>query len=413
MKLELRLILLSILLMFFGLSAYAQESKIDYSEIPQSRTEDGGFVLGSEDAEITLVEFADFLCSHCQDYHENVVSQLITDYVATGLVRLEYRVFPVIDDNFSPLLGQIAECIPQLTDVSFWEIHDELFNQARDKKIATTVVQDMADQYEIAVEDLQTCIDSAEQYKVDQLLGSLSGVTGTPAMRVRVGDSLPQTIVYQDQVFSSGGFPLVVIEDLLAESEDVVIGVESTSLLDETMLADDSVVTGEPCAAPCWQGLTPGVSTWAEAEEILAANELVPDLEIIDNNGGKVALWSSEAGSECCNAGSMTGENLDYIQLLIASDVTVGELIETYGEPDLIRATPLSFDYSAVTLIWSELPFVAIAEVEGDLDALISADNQVFQLIYLTDDVITIFAERPDVIPWQGYVSVRDLLVLP
>src|SRR4051794_33993937 len=39
-----------------------------YSDIPQSRTEDGAFVLGDPDAPITIIEFLDWGCPHCQAY---------------------------------------------------------------------------------------------------------------------------------------------------------------------------------------------------------------------------------------------------------------------------------------------------------------------------------------------------------
>jgi protein-disulfide isomerase len=43
----------------------AQDYLARYEGIPFERLEDGGFVLGDPAAPITIVEFADFLCSHC------------------------------------------------------------------------------------------------------------------------------------------------------------------------------------------------------------------------------------------------------------------------------------------------------------------------------------------------------------
>ena len=36
-----------------------------YAGIPRDRTEDGAFILGFEEAPVTLVVFEDFLCPHC------------------------------------------------------------------------------------------------------------------------------------------------------------------------------------------------------------------------------------------------------------------------------------------------------------------------------------------------------------
>ena len=49
----------------------------DYSGIPQTRSDDGAFVLGEADAPITIVEFADFLCPHCQTYHATMQKVIV------------------------------------------------------------------------------------------------------------------------------------------------------------------------------------------------------------------------------------------------------------------------------------------------------------------------------------------------
>ncbi|MGQ9910017.1 MAG: thioredoxin domain-containing protein [Candidatus Flexifilum sp.] len=63
------------------------------ASLPQSRTPDGGFVLGDPDAPITIIEFADWACPHCQDYH-TTISALIADQVAAGRAAFEFRILP-------------------------------------------------------------------------------------------------------------------------------------------------------------------------------------------------------------------------------------------------------------------------------------------------------------------------------
>lgn len=43
--------------------------------------------LGREDAPVTVIEFTDFNCGHCQDYELQELSGILKDYVATGKVR--------------------------------------------------------------------------------------------------------------------------------------------------------------------------------------------------------------------------------------------------------------------------------------------------------------------------------------
>jgi protein-disulfide isomerase len=54
--------------------------------IPQS-----GVTLGSPSAPVTVTEFGDLECSHCQDFALNAESQLIANDVRAGKVKLVYR----------------------------------------------------------------------------------------------------------------------------------------------------------------------------------------------------------------------------------------------------------------------------------------------------------------------------------
>jgi protein-disulfide isomerase len=46
--------------------------------------------LGKPDAPVTVVEYADYLCSHCQEYTTKDEKAFIERYVASGLVQYEY-----------------------------------------------------------------------------------------------------------------------------------------------------------------------------------------------------------------------------------------------------------------------------------------------------------------------------------
>src|SRR5690606_690163 len=130
----LRIMLLMTIVTLAG-GVVAQDAPIDYfaryEDIPQSRTEDGAFVLGDPDAPVTIVEFADFMCPHCQNY-ETTVHDFIEQYVTTGQARFEYRLYPIVHPTYSVFTAQIAECADVQRDGAFWASHDLLYDLASD-----------------------------------------------------------------------------------------------------------------------------------------------------------------------------------------------------------------------------------------------------------------------------------------
>ncbi len=162
-----------------------------YADIPQGRQDDGGFVLGSADAPITIVAFEDFLCSHCQRF-KPTVDQFIAEYVATGMARFEYRIFPAVHPGYSPLAGKLAECADTLRPGSFWHAHDVLFDIASARAFSDQSSRTFAESMDLAYADLLACTADAKQADIDTQLGTQLGVTGTPTIMVRYGSSQPQ-----------------------------------------------------------------------------------------------------------------------------------------------------------------------------------------------------------------------------
>ena len=52
-------------------------------------------ISGNKDAKITIIAFESLTCSHCANFHKNVYPQLKKDYIDTGLLKIEFRHFPL------------------------------------------------------------------------------------------------------------------------------------------------------------------------------------------------------------------------------------------------------------------------------------------------------------------------------
>lgn len=189
----------------------SSSASVDYSQIPQARLQDGGFVLGDPDAPITVIEFADFACPHCQEYHETT-SRFIREYVATGKAKFEYRMFPVVDPTYSLYTAQLAECSAELKPGSFWQAHDILFELGSRGRFNEGTARTVADRLGLNYSELLDCAQQANQVEKDFQLGQTLGVQGTPAVMVRYEDGAPQWINFGGQTLSRGAVPYNVLQ---------------------------------------------------------------------------------------------------------------------------------------------------------------------------------------------------------
>jgi len=79
-----------------------------FGSISISNAEGNRIVAGNKDAKITIIAYESLTCSHCADFHKNVYPQLKKDYIDTGLVKIEFRHFPLDVAAFNA--SKISQC---------------------------------------------------------------------------------------------------------------------------------------------------------------------------------------------------------------------------------------------------------------------------------------------------------------
>ena len=65
-------------------------------------------ISGKEDAKITIIAYESLTCSHCANFHKDVYPQLKKDFIDTGLVKIEFRHFPLDIAAFNA--AKVAQC---------------------------------------------------------------------------------------------------------------------------------------------------------------------------------------------------------------------------------------------------------------------------------------------------------------
>ena len=65
-------------------------------------------ISGNENAKITIIAYESLTCSHCANFHKEVYPQLKKEYIDTGLVKIEFRHFPLDVAAFNA--SKIVQC---------------------------------------------------------------------------------------------------------------------------------------------------------------------------------------------------------------------------------------------------------------------------------------------------------------
>lgn len=203
-----------------ALSGRTAASTIDFSDIPQTRGEDGAFVLGDPNAPITFIEFADFACPHCQEYH-GTMTRLIEDYVATGQARFELRVFATTGGQLSRFAGNVLECAEEQRPGTYWPATEFLYTLAGTGRYTEDLGRAVATEYGLSYSELLNCTTSAEQINTDYNIAQAQEVTGTPAMRVRYGDGPITTATLNGRTYTGADITYDVITQLVNQANGV------------------------------------------------------------------------------------------------------------------------------------------------------------------------------------------------
>ena len=65
-------------------------------------------VSGNENAKITIIAYESLTCSHCASFHREIYPKLKKDFIDKGLVKIEFRNFPLDIAAFNA--SKIAQC---------------------------------------------------------------------------------------------------------------------------------------------------------------------------------------------------------------------------------------------------------------------------------------------------------------
>lgn len=187
--------------------------------LPKFRAEDGAFNLGTPESPITIIEFSDWACSHCQNYREEIETVMF-EAVANGEANFEYRIFPTAGGDQTVVAGLLAECVDEQIDGGFWHAHVTLYALALSGRYGGNLLDELSQHLSLDADVLDACAANADQVLIDVQYGRAAGVQGTPAVLVRYGSDDPTYITLDDQTYNRGGVPADVLREVIAAAQD-------------------------------------------------------------------------------------------------------------------------------------------------------------------------------------------------
>lgn len=153
--------------------------------------------LGSPNAPVTVMEFADPQCPFCARFNNNTFDTIKANFIDTGKVRWIYRHFPL--DNIHPnarTASRACECVGLQSQTKFFEYLDQIFgtydnNTGKVTMLDTSSSNAIANLKQLAVtiggldtNAFNSCLDNnttANAVESDFQSGVALGVTGTPS----------------------------------------------------------------------------------------------------------------------------------------------------------------------------------------------------------------------------------------
>ena len=134
-------------------------------------------IQGDQNAALTLVEYGDYECPHCE--HAYPIVKRVQKHFGKRL-RFVFRNFPLGEMHpHAEFAAETAEFAG--THGKFWEMHDLLYESQN--RLGGELFQELAKRLKLASADLLTALETREfldRVRADFAGGVRSGVNGTP-----------------------------------------------------------------------------------------------------------------------------------------------------------------------------------------------------------------------------------------
>lgn len=153
---------------------------------------EGEPVIGNPDANVTIVEFADFQCPYCAQFNQQTYPQIYSNYIETGQVKMVAKDYPLteIGHDWARPAAMTMECIyREGGDEAYFNVKETVYsnqNLLNGANVRSEIIS-YAEEENVSAEAVRSCMDNGNpgrEVDRDKSQGRSAGVTGTPTVFV-------------------------------------------------------------------------------------------------------------------------------------------------------------------------------------------------------------------------------------
>ena len=143
--------------------------------------------LGSSKAPLTIVEFSDFQCPYCRQFHEQVLPPLKQEYINKGLVRFIHKDLPLPFHSQAKPAAAAARCAGEQN--RYWDLYGALFDQQTclDCKGVVRIAEELT----LDISALQACMQKEPKFSSQPIFLKPNCTTSAPLRLSSSGPAAP------------------------------------------------------------------------------------------------------------------------------------------------------------------------------------------------------------------------------
>ena len=156
----------------------------------------------------------------------------------------------------------------------------------------------------------------------------------------------------KDQVFKN--LLLLILTYMISACNEKPVVVKPSAFIDDNT-----------CAAPCWAGVNPGITTFNEAQELIDSSEYITDRGsteyVVDKDRSQLRWFFPSSYSERYGTAHILNGIVQLIEFEYEHGPTFNDIVEQFGEPDKVSAMVHYADcgYAHISIKYSQIGLVA------------------------------------------------------